>query len=150
MVLLVDWSEFYYETSNSANVNHAQNSSWNQPVLSNKGKVSCSRKQAEVWLRNTSQTLYPPRHATGPAKSVLKAELYCTYSAWGLVFLDGYAYHWQSITSECTSGYWLTGNYVWEHWIHKWKHTKQNWATITNYTHVHNSFRPNTVFSFCV
>ena len=29
-------------TDNSASVNHAPISSWNQPVLSNKGKVSCS------------------------------------------------------------------------------------------------------------
>ena len=28
-----------------ADVNHARIRSWNQPVLSNKGKVSCSRKQ---------------------------------------------------------------------------------------------------------
>jgi len=30
-----------------AYVNHAQICSWNQPVLSNEGKISCSRKQLE-------------------------------------------------------------------------------------------------------
>jgi len=35
-----------------AYVNHARIRSWNQPVLSNEGKVSCSRKQREplIWL----------------------------------------------------------------------------------------------------
>jgi len=30
-----------------AYVNHTRNCSWNQPVPSNKGEVSCSRKQRE-------------------------------------------------------------------------------------------------------
>jgi len=45
-----------------AYVNHARIRSWNQPVLSNEGKVSCSRKQRGLELttdrypRTTSQT----------------------------------------------------------------------------------------------
>ena len=56
-----------------AYVNHTRIRSWNQPVLSNKGKVSCSRKQLEPLMgleiktdRHppiTSQTRYPLRHA---------------------------------------------------------------------------------------
>ena len=55
-----------------AYVNHAQIHAWNQPVLSNEGKVSCSRKQREPLMGlqltpdrlppNTCQTLYPLRH----------------------------------------------------------------------------------------
>ena len=33
-----------------ANVNHTQINSWNQPVASNVGKVSCSRKQQKPLL----------------------------------------------------------------------------------------------------
>ena len=53
--------------------NHAQIRSWNQPLLSNEGKVSCSRKQPEPLMglklttdRHppiTSQKRYPLRHA---------------------------------------------------------------------------------------
>ena len=56
----------------SAYVNHAQIRSWNQPVLSNEGKVSCSGKQRGPLLGlelmtdrhrpTTSQTSYPLRH----------------------------------------------------------------------------------------
>ena len=52
-----------------AYVDHARISSWNQPVLSNEGKVSCSRKQQGPLLGlelttdkhppTTSQTRYP-------------------------------------------------------------------------------------------
>jgi len=55
-----------------AYVNHAQICSWNQPVLSNEGKVYCSRKQRELLIKLklttdrhppiTSQTRYPLRH----------------------------------------------------------------------------------------
>ena len=57
-----------------AYVNHARIRSWNQPVLSNEGKVSCSRKQrgpslglkltTDRYPPTTSQTRYPLRHAT--------------------------------------------------------------------------------------
>ena len=57
-----------------AYVNHARIRSWNQPVLSSEGKVSCSRKQREplmgLELMNdgyppiTSQTRYPLSPAT--------------------------------------------------------------------------------------
>jgi len=52
-----------------AYVNHARIHSWNQPVLSNEGNVSCSRKQWEclIWHElmtdrhppTTSETRYP-------------------------------------------------------------------------------------------
>ena len=40
-------SKFDCKTSIFAYVNHARFRSWNQPVQSNEGKVSCSRKQRE-------------------------------------------------------------------------------------------------------
>ena len=53
-------------------LNHAQIRSWNQPVLSNDGKVLCSRKQREPLLGTglktdkhpptTSHTRYPVHH----------------------------------------------------------------------------------------
>ena len=56
-----------------AYVNQAWISSWNQPVLSNEGKVSCSMKQRGALLElelttdrhppTTSRTHYPLRHA---------------------------------------------------------------------------------------
>ena len=56
-----------------AYVNHAQMGSWNQLVLGNEGKVSCSRKQQQLLMGlehmtvrhspMTSQTPYPVRHA---------------------------------------------------------------------------------------
>ena len=56
-----------------AYVNHAQIRSWNQPVLSNESKVSCSMKQrgplmgieltTDRYPPITSQTCYPLRHA---------------------------------------------------------------------------------------
>ena len=56
-----------------AYVNHARIRSWNQPVLSNESKVSCSRKQREPLMGFelttdkyppiTSQTRDPLRHA---------------------------------------------------------------------------------------
>jgi len=56
-----------------AYVNHARIHSWNQPLLSNEGKVSCSRKQQGPLLGlelttdrhppTTSQTSYPLRQA---------------------------------------------------------------------------------------
>ena len=59
-----------------AYVNHARIRSWNQPVLSKEGKVSCSRKERGPLLglelttdrhpRTTSQTRYPLRHAALP------------------------------------------------------------------------------------
>jgi len=51
--------------SNFAFVNKAQIHSWNQPVLSNKGKISCSRKQLEplVGLELTTDPLWC-RHST--------------------------------------------------------------------------------------
>ena len=55
-----------------AYVNHARIRSWNQPVLSNESKVSCSRKQrgplmgleltTDRYPPITSQTRYPLRH----------------------------------------------------------------------------------------
>ena len=61
-----------------AYVNHAQILSWNQPILSNEGKVSCSRKQGWLLLglelttdrhpSTTSQTRYPLRHAAPQKK----------------------------------------------------------------------------------
>ena len=55
-----------------AYANHAQIRSWNQPVLSNEGKVPCSRKQREPLLETglktdkhpptTSHTRYPVHH----------------------------------------------------------------------------------------
>ena len=57
-----------------AYVNHEQICSWNQPVLSNKGKVACSRKQWEPFMGFklitdryppiTSQMRYPLCQAT--------------------------------------------------------------------------------------
>jgi len=50
------------ETSNCfAYVSHARISSWNQPVLNNEGKVTCSRKQRErlVGLELTTDR-HPP------------------------------------------------------------------------------------------
>ena len=38
--------------SNFVFVNHAQTSSWNQPVLSNERKVLCPRKQQETWQQD--------------------------------------------------------------------------------------------------
>ena len=63
--------KFDCETSNFyAYVNHARILSWNQPVLSNESKVSCSRKQpgaskltTDRYSTITSQTCYPLRHA---------------------------------------------------------------------------------------
>ena len=59
-----------------AYVNHARIRSWNQPVLSKEGKVSCSRKERGPLLGleltsdrhppTTSQTRYPMRHAALP------------------------------------------------------------------------------------
>ena len=56
-----------------ASVNHDRIRSWNKPVLSNEGKVSCSRKQRKPLLGlelttvrhapNLSQTWYPLCHA---------------------------------------------------------------------------------------
>jgi len=53
-----------------AYVKHARMRSWNQPVLSNKGKVSCPRKPMiglELTIDShppiTSQKRYPLRHA---------------------------------------------------------------------------------------
>jgi len=56
-----------------AYVNHAPIRSWNQPVLSNEGKVPCSRKEREPLMEFklttgmhspiTNQTRYPLRHA---------------------------------------------------------------------------------------
>mgnify|MGYP000488247438 CR=1 FL=1 len=56
-----------------AYVNQARIRSWNEPVLSNEGKVSCSRKQRGPLLGlelttdrhppTTSQTRYPLCHA---------------------------------------------------------------------------------------
>ena len=56
-----------------AYANHARICSWNQPVLSNKSKVSCSRKQRgplkglehtiDRYQPTKSQTRYPLRHA---------------------------------------------------------------------------------------
>ena len=56
-----------------AYVNHARIRPWNQPVLSNERKVSCSRKQRVPLMRLeltteryppiTSQTCYPLHHA---------------------------------------------------------------------------------------
>ena len=56
-----------------AYVNHARIRSWNEPVLSNEGKVSCSRKQQKPLMGlelttdrhppTTSQTRYPLCHA---------------------------------------------------------------------------------------
>jgi len=34
--------------------NHAQICSWNQPVLSNEGKVSCSRTYRSLWWGSDS------------------------------------------------------------------------------------------------
>ena len=59
--------------------NHARIRSWNQPVLSNKGKVSCLRKQRwTLWYRTlvlhiTSQTCSPLCHAAlEPMTSILR------------------------------------------------------------------------------
>ena len=56
-----------------AYVNHARIRSWNQPVLSNESKVSCSRNKrgplmglelmTDKYPSITSQTRYPLRHA---------------------------------------------------------------------------------------
>ena len=64
-----------------AYVNHARIRSWNQPVLSNEGKVSCSSKQRGPLLGleltterhppTTSQTRYPLRHAAPPLISTI-------------------------------------------------------------------------------
>jgi len=61
-----------------AYVNHNRIWSWNQPVLSIEGKVSCSSKQQEplMWLELLadrhpsimSQTRYPMRHAVPGGK----------------------------------------------------------------------------------
>ena len=68
MKYVVDISLYFFYAS----VNHARIRSWNQPVLSNESKVSCSRKQREplMGLKLTtdryppimSQTRYPLRH----------------------------------------------------------------------------------------
>ena len=49
-----------------AYVNHAQIHAWNQPVLSNEGKVSCSRKQREplMGLELTTDRHQPITSAT--------------------------------------------------------------------------------------
>jgi len=39
--------KFDCESSNFPYVNHTQICSWHQPVLSNAGEISCTRKQAE-------------------------------------------------------------------------------------------------------
>ena len=74
---------FDCETSNCyAYVNHARIRSWNQPVLSNENKVSCSRKQRGplMGLEFTTDR-YPPitRRATycdtPPLKSVILVPL---------------------------------------------------------------------------
>ena len=74
----------------SAYVNHAQIRSWNQPVLSNEGKVSCSRKQrgpligleltTDRYPLITSQTRYPLRHiASSLLVLVFASSVYCKY-----------------------------------------------------------------------
>ena len=63
-----------------AYVNYARIRSWNQPILSNKGKASCSRKQLGFTLTTgrhpliTSQTRYPLHHAA-PAYILLKGRI---------------------------------------------------------------------------
>jgi len=39
-----------------AYVKHARSQSWNQPVLSNEGKVSCIRKQREPLMGLTTES----------------------------------------------------------------------------------------------
>ena len=70
--ILIDFS-LIVKQALFAYVNHTQIHSWNQPVLSNQSKVSCSRKQrgpliglkltTDKYPPITSQTRYPLRHA---------------------------------------------------------------------------------------
>ena len=72
-----------------AYVNPLQIRSWNQPVRSNEGKVSCSRKQQEPLLglklttdrhpATTSQTPYPLRHTALQYYSVGKGVWIISY-----------------------------------------------------------------------
>ena len=73
---------FYFE-------NHARICSWNQPVLSNKGKVSCSRKQQGLLmgLKPTTSTLQVRRatQCTTPPLwmskvNILQCEVYFSLS----------------------------------------------------------------------
>ena len=64
-----------------AYVNYARIRSWNQPILSNKGKASCSRKQLGFTLTTgrhpliTSQSYYLLHH-TAPAYILIKRRIH--------------------------------------------------------------------------
>ena len=52
--------------------NHAPIHSWNQPVLSNKGEVSCSRKQRGLWSDSNS---WPTHYKSDALHRPLEFEL---------------------------------------------------------------------------
>ena len=64
-----------------AYVNHARNSSWNQPVLSNEGRVSCLRKQQEplVGLKLTTDQLRATRATHCPTPPLDEPYLFCLF-----------------------------------------------------------------------
>ena len=58
--MLIDFSSIVKQAF-FAYVAHARNRSWNQPVLSNLGKVSCSRKQSDPLMELELTTVrHPP------------------------------------------------------------------------------------------
>ena len=65
-VLLIDFSH--------KTVNHAWFRSWDQPVLNNEGKVTCSRKQHEplIWLKLMTRCYIPVFKEFGLHRYVMK------------------------------------------------------------------------------
>ena len=67
-----------------AYVNHARISSWNQPVLSNKGKVSYSRKQRgpSMGLEPTTSTLQVRRVTHCATQPLIDLQIAIPFTKW--------------------------------------------------------------------
>ena len=101
-------------------VNSSSICSWNQPVLSNKGKVSCTRKQRGLWWGSNPR---PPQYESD-VQSTAPRRPYVVVQCKGTYGWQPTDFRWKNISA---SWVWSSvSNNKPRHTI-PWKYTKQIW-----------------------
>ena len=114
LALLEEFILIYYSSilkqAIFAYVNHARIRSWNQPVLSDEGWVSCLRKQQEplVGLKLTTDQLRATRATHCPTPPLDEHYLFCLFFMWVvLIYADDLAEFFKIIMAGLGGSPWM-------------------------------------------